>query len=85
MTIERQNPPALHPTPGYHHVTTVDARRTVHLAYQCPLTPDGEVVSGDVLAQVDQVVANTEVALAHAYATPEDVVRTVIYVATAEQ
>ncbi|MBB1158739.1 MULTISPECIES: RidA family protein [Amycolatopsis] len=85
MTIERQNPPALHPTPGYHHVTTVDARRTVHLAGQCPLTPDGEVVSGDVLAQVDQVVANTEVALAHAGATPEDVVRTVIYVATAEQ
>ncbi|MBN9740839.1 hypothetical protein DMP23_06905 [Amycolatopsis sp. A1MSW2902] len=85
MTIERQNPPALHPTPGYHHVTTVDARRTVHLAGQCPLTPGGEVVPGDVLAQVDQVVANTEIALTHAGATPEDVVRTVIYVATSDQ
>ncbi|WP_037370263.1 RidA family protein [Amycolatopsis orientalis] len=85
MTIERQNPPSLHPTPGYHHVTTTDACRTVHLAGQCPLTPDGAVAPGDVLAQVDQVVANTEVALAHAGATPEDVVRTVIYVATSEQ
>lgn len=85
MTIERQNPPSLHPTPGYHHATTVDARRTLHLAGQCPLTPDGQVVPGDVLAQVDQVVANTEVALAHAGATPEDVVRTVIYVATSDQ
>ena len=85
MTIERQNPPGLHPTPGYHHVTTVDARRSVHLAGQCPLSPDGEVVPGDVLAQVDQVVANTQVALAHAGATPEEVVRTVIYVATSGQ
>ena len=85
MTIQRQNPSALHPTPGYHHVTTVDARRTVHLAGQCPLTVDGAVVAGDVLVQVDQVVANTEVALAHAGATAEDVVRTVIYVATSDQ
>ncbi|GAA1034111.1 MULTISPECIES: RidA family protein [Amycolatopsis] len=85
MTIERQNPPSLHPTPGYHHVTTVDARRTVHLAGQCPLSLDGQVVPGDVLAQVDQVVANTEAALAHAGATSEDVVRTVIYVATSDQ
>ncbi|WP_409186069.1 RidA family protein [Amycolatopsis sp. VS8301801F10] len=85
MTIERQNPPALHPTPGYHHVTTTDARRTVHLAGQCPLTAGSEVVPGGVLAQVDQVVANTEAALAHAGAAPEDVVRTVIYVATSDQ
>ncbi|WP_116203945.1 RidA family protein [Amycolatopsis circi] len=85
MTIQRQNPPSLHPTPGYHHVTSVDARRTVHLAGQCPLSPDGKVVPGDVLAQVDQIVANTEAALAHAGATPEDVVRTVIYVATSDR
>ena len=85
MTIERENPSDLHPTPGYHHVTTVDARRTVHLAGQCPLNLAGEVVPGDVLAQVDQVVANTRKALAHTGAAPEDVVRTVIYVATSDQ
>lgn len=82
MTIERQNPPGLHTPPGYHHVTSVEARRTVYLAGQCPLTADGTVVEGDVLAQTDQVVANTAAALAFAGARPDDVVRTVIYVAT---
>ena len=82
MTIQRQNPPSLHATPGYHHVTTVEARRTIHLAGQCPLDISGKVVDGDVLAQTDQVIANTLAALELAGASPEDVVRTVIYVAT---
>lgn len=82
MTIQRQNPPGLHPTPGYHHVTIADSARTVYLAGQCPLGENGVVVEGDVLAQTDQVVANTAAALAFAEATPHDVVRTVIYVAT---
>ncbi|OXM62727.1 RidA family protein [Amycolatopsis vastitatis] len=82
MTIERQNPPGLHTTPGYHHVTVASPGRTLYLAGQCPLTEDGSVVDGDVLAQTDQVVANTAAALAFAGASPSDVVRTVIYVVT---
>jgi enamine deaminase RidA (YjgF/YER057c/UK114 family) len=82
VTIERQNPPGLHPTPGYHHVTVATSSRTLYLAGQCPLAPDGEVVDGGVLAQTDQVIANTAAALKFAGATPEEVVRTVIYVAT---
>jgi enamine deaminase RidA (YjgF/YER057c/UK114 family) len=82
VTIQRQNPPGLHTTPGYHHVTVASAGRTVYLAGQCPLAADGKVVDGDVLAQTDQVIANTAAALTFAGATPEDVVRTVIYVAT---
>lgn len=86
VTIRRQNPPALHPTtPGYHHVTTVSGRTTVHLAGQCPLDAEARVIPGDVLAQVDQAVANTTTALAAAGALPEEVVRTVIYVATADR
>jgi enamine deaminase RidA (YjgF/YER057c/UK114 family) len=85
VTIRRQNPPALHATPGYHHVTTTEARRTVYLAGQCPLAPDATVVPGDVLAQVDQVVANTAIALTAAGATPDDVVRTVVYVVTSDR
>jgi enamine deaminase RidA (YjgF/YER057c/UK114 family) len=85
VTIERQNPPGLHATPGYHHVTVTSAPRTVYLAGQCPLTPDGTLAEGDVLAQTDQVVANTAAALEFAGATPSDVVRTVIYVATADR
>lgn len=83
MTIERRNPPGLHPPPGYAHVTTVTARRLVFLAGQCPLAEDGAVPDG-LGAQVDQVVANTLLALAAAEATPDDVVRTVIYVATTD-
>ncbi len=54
----------------------------MYLAGQCPLTPDGEVVAGDILAQTDQVVTNTAAALEYAGAAPSDVVRTVIYVVT---
>ncbi|WP_239154578.1 RidA family protein [Amycolatopsis sp. FDAARGOS 1241] len=85
VAIERQNPPGLHATPGYHHVTTVSARTAVHLAGRCPLGLDGAVVAGGVLEQVDQVVANTATALDAVGATPDDVARTVICVATADR
>jgi len=47
VTIERLNPPGLHQSPGYHHVTVVDAGRTAYLAGQCPLDETGHVVGGD--------------------------------------
>ncbi|MEV7231259.1 RidA family protein [Polymorphospora sp. NPDC051019] len=81
MTITRINPEALHATPGYHHVTVVEAGRTAYLAGQCPLGPDGTLVgAGDVDAQVDQVVSNALTALVAVGAGPDRVVRTVIYV-----
>ncbi|MEU8222967.1 RidA family protein [Kribbella sp. NPDC048915] len=85
MTIERTNPSELHATPGYHHVTTVHANTLVYLAGQCPLTPSGELVEGGLEAQTAQVIANILTALKSANATPEDVVRTVIYVASSDQ
>jgi enamine deaminase RidA (YjgF/YER057c/UK114 family) len=84
--IQRANPPGLHETPGYHHVTITDAPRMVYLAGQCPLDESGELAgAGDLLAQVDQVVKNITVALASVGATPDDVVRTVIYVVSADR
>lgn len=81
MAVRRLHPPNLHPTAGYAHVTIVDSGRLAVLAGQCPLDGDEQVVGrGDVRAQVDQVVANTEEALAVAGSRPEDVIRTVIYV-----
>ncbi len=83
--ITRINPAQLHATPGYHHVTVVEAGRTAYLAGQCPLGPAGELVGeGDLAAQIDQVAANALAALAAAGARPEDVVRSVIYVVSAE-
>ena len=92
MTISRLNPSDLHETPGYHHVTTVTDAKLVLLAGQCPLRPDGTVVTSpadsdlDVaLLQTDQIVANTLTALASVGATPEHVVKTTIYVASSDQ
>jgi enamine deaminase RidA (YjgF/YER057c/UK114 family) len=83
MRIERLSPAGLHETPGYHHVTIVEAGRTAHLAGQCPLDTHGRLVGeNDLLAQVDQVVANTLVALAAVGARPADVVRTHVWVAS---
>lgn len=83
--ITRINPATLHATPGYHHVTVVEAGRTAHLAGQCPLDEAGELVgSGDILAQTDQVAGNALAALAAVDAHPDQVVRAVIYVVSTE-
>ncbi|KQX53555.1 MULTISPECIES: RidA family protein [unclassified Streptomyces] len=79
--ITRINPAELHPTPGYHHITVVEAGRTAYLAGQCPLDPSGTLVGpGDLDAQIDRVVANALVALEAVGARPEHVVRSVVYV-----
>ncbi|MGW0774626.1 RidA family protein [Streptomyces sp. NPDC002835] len=79
--ITRINPEQLHETPGYHHITVVEAGRTAYLAGQCPLDRSGSLVGSESLeAQVDQVVANSLAALTAVGAEPQQVVRSVIYV-----
>ncbi|WP_437631295.1 RidA family protein [Sorangium sp. So ce854] len=81
MRVGKFNPPDVHQTPGYHHVTIVEAGRLAFLAGQCPLDLEGNVVgAGDYLAQADQVAANALTVLAAVGARPADVVRSVIYV-----
>lgn len=75
------NPPTLHETAGYAHVTVTTAKRTAHLAGLCPLDADAAVVApGDLSAQIEQVVANGLTNLAAVGVGPADVVRSVIYV-----
>lgn len=81
--ITRINPPDLHSTPGYHHVTIVEAGRVAYLAGQCPLDRAGTIAT-ELPAQVEQVVANSLIALAAAGADPADVVRSVIYIVSAD-
>lgn len=84
--IIRVNPAELHAPPGYHHITVVESGRTAYLAGQCPVAPDGTVVgAGDLAAQIGQVASNAMTALRAVRATPEDVVRTVIYVVSADR
>ncbi|WP_433894319.1 RidA family protein [Streptomyces sp. CA-111067] len=83
--ISRINPLRLHETPGYHHITVVETGRTAYLAGQCPLDGSGTLVGPGALdAQIDQVAANALTALAAVGARPEHVVRSVIYVCTAD-
>ncbi len=84
--IQRINPPDLHQTPGYHHVTVTNAARMAFLAGQCPLDIQGQLVGPDDLsAQVEQVIRNIITSLSSVGATPDDVVRTVIYVVSANR
>ncbi|WP_326623991.1 MULTISPECIES: RidA family protein [unclassified Streptomyces] len=79
--ITRINPDQLHPTPGYHHITGVEAGRTAFLAGQCPLDRSGALVGhGDLDAQIDQVAGNALATLSTVGAQPDQVVRSVIYV-----
>jgi enamine deaminase RidA (YjgF/YER057c/UK114 family) len=84
--IEKFNPPGVHETAGYSHITISTAGRLAHLAGQCPLDPAGTVVGvpGDFDAQTDRVVANCLAVLKAAGAEPADVVRSVVYVVSPE-
>ena len=84
--MERTNPDGLHATPGYHHVTVSSAARLAFLAGQCPLNEAGELTGdGDLAGQVGQVIRNILLALSSVGAGPADVVRTVIYVVSADR
>ncbi len=84
MRVSRFNPPTLHQPDGYSHVTISSEGRLAHLAGQCPIDLDNKVVGqpGDYAAQTDQVIVNCLAALAAAGATPADVVRSIVYVAS---
>ena len=84
--LEKINPPGVHETAGYSHVTITSEGRLAHLAGQCPLDLDGTVVGapGDYDAQTDQVIANCLTVLEAAGAEPADVVRSIIYVVSAD-
>lgn len=84
--LEKINPPGVHETAGYSHVTITSEGRLAHLAGQCPLDLEGVVVGvpGDYEAQTDQVIANCLTVLEAAGAEPADVVRSIIYVVSSD-
>lgn len=60
--------------------------RLVFTAGACPLDADGRMVGvGDVHEQAMQVMANLRTALADSGASPSDVVRTTVYVASSRR
>jgi len=58
----------------------------VFLAGQCPLDEWGQLVgTGNLQMQVEQVIRNIATALSCVGATPDDVVRTVIYAVSSDR
>jgi enamine deaminase RidA (YjgF/YER057c/UK114 family) len=77
--------PALYPGVPYSYVAIASPGITVFTAGACPLDANGDVVgSGDLAAQTRQAVDNLLVTLDAAGCRTEDVVKTVVYVATSD-
>ena len=49
---------------------------------QIPLTPSGDLVTGDIKAQTEQVIANMRAVLAEAGGTPANLVKTTIFLSS---
>jgi reactive intermediate/imine deaminase len=76
------NPPTMPATRGYTHVVeTRSPSRTIYLAGQLGMTPDGQFAGapGDFRAQATQCFENLKAALAAADATFEHVVKVNVY------
>ena len=80
MDVERINPSELARPSGFSHAVSVTARRMVFLAGQVGMDRDGMVVSGGVVAQFEQALANLLAALAAAGGRPGDLVSLTIYI-----
>ena len=80
MDVERINPSELARPSGFSHAVSVTASRMVFLAGQVGMARDGTVVSGGVVAQFEQALANLLTALAAAGGQPADLVSLTIYI-----
>ena len=80
MNVERINPSELARPSGFSHAVSVTASRMVFLAGQVGMDRDGTVVSGGVVAQFEQALANLLTALAAAGGQPDDLVSLTIYI-----
>jgi enamine deaminase RidA (YjgF/YER057c/UK114 family) len=80
MDLERINPAQLARPSGFSHAVAVTASRMVFLAGQVGMDRDGKVVSGSVVTQFEQALANLLTALGAAGGQPRDLVSLTIYI-----
>jgi enamine deaminase RidA (YjgF/YER057c/UK114 family) len=86
MTVSLVRSGRLYPGVPYAYAAVAQPGALVFTAGACPLDDRGEVVApGDVRAQASLAVANLATALAEAGATLADVLRTTVFVASAER
>jgi len=84
MTVKRINPDQLARPSGFSHAVSVAERRMVFLAGQIGIDRGGKVVTGGVVAQFEQALANLLTALAAAGGRPEDLVSVTLYIIDVE-
>jgi enamine deaminase RidA (YjgF/YER057c/UK114 family) len=86
MTLKFVRPVGLYKDVPYAYASIAPPGSLVFTAGACPLDDHGEVVGvGDVRAQAGLAVANLGTALAAAGASLTDVLKTTVFVASAEQ
>lgn len=85
MTVQLVRSSRLYAGAPYAYAATTAGDALVFTAGACPIDTNGAVVAvGDVAAQMRQALDNLQVALADAGAAFSDVVKTTVYVATAQ-
>ncbi len=77
--MERINPAGLARPSGFSHAVSVTATRLVYLAGQTGAGQDGTIVSGGIVRQFEQALANLLTALDAAGGRPADLVSLTIY------
>lgn len=85
MGIDHANPPGLFPGAPYHYAAIAEGGRMVFAAGACPIDGDGVVVPGGIEAQAQKAVDNLFAALGAAGAAKGDVLKTTVYVASADR
>ena len=86
MTVKLVRSDSLYKSVPYAYASIAPRGSLVFTAGACPLDDKGDVVGvGDVRAQASLTMANLGVALAEAGATLADVLKTTVFVASAER
>ena len=80
MNVERINPAESARPSGFSHAVSVAAGLDAFLAAEVGMDRDGTVVSGGVVAQFEQALANLLTALTVAGGQPGDLVSLTIYI-----
>ena len=74
------NPEALHPAPGFSHITVAEGSKTIYFAGQVALDREFNIIGGDDLrAQTIAAMRNLETAIKEAGVTWGDIVRRTVY------
>ena len=76
------NPDSLNNNPAFTNIVVVEEKvRTVHIGGQNAINASGEIVGkGDIVAQIEQILANLRAALEAGGARPEHIIKWNIYV-----